>query len=37
MGSRGVLQAPFCAGLLYDHIEKGTPILQEININRFKY
>ena len=37
MGSRGVLQAPFCAGLLYDHIEKGTPIPQEININRFKY
>jgi glycine/D-amino acid oxidase-like deaminating enzyme len=21
MGSRGVLQAPFCAGILYDHIE----------------
>ena len=36
MGSRGVLQAPFCAGLLYDHIEKGTPIFQEVNLNRFK-
>ena len=37
MGSRGVLQAPFCAGLLYDHIEEGTPIPLEINVNRFKY
>ena len=37
MGSRGVLQAPFCAGLLYDHIENGTPIPQEINLNRFKH
>ena len=37
MGSRGVLQAPFCAGLLYDHIEKEIPIPHEININRFKY
>jgi glycine/D-amino acid oxidase-like deaminating enzyme len=37
MGSRGVLQAPFCAGTLYDHIENGTPIPQETNINRFKY
>lgn len=37
MGSRGVLQAPFCAGLLYDHIENGVPIPQEININRFKH
>jgi len=36
MGSRGVLQAPFCAELLYDHIEKGTPIPQEISLNRFK-
>ncbi len=36
MGSRGVLQAPFCAGLLYDHIEKGSTIPHEININRFK-
>ena len=37
LGSRGVLQAPFCAGLLYDHIENGTPIPREININRFKH
>ena len=37
MGSRGVLQAPFSAGLLYDHIENGTPIPQEINLNRFKH
>jgi glycine/D-amino acid oxidase-like deaminating enzyme len=37
MGSRGVLQAPFCAGLLYDHIEKGTPISKDINLNRFKH
>ena len=37
MGSRGVLQAPFCAGILFDHIENGTPIPQETNINRFKY
>jgi len=37
MGSRGVLQAPFCAGLLYDHIENGTPIPHETNINRFKH
>lgn len=36
MGSRGVLQAPFCAELLYDYIENGTLIPQEININRFK-
>ena len=37
MGSRGVLQAPFCTGLLCDHIEKGIPIPHEININRFEY
>ena len=37
MGSRGVLQAPFCAGILLNHVEKGTPIPQEININRFKH
>lgn len=37
MGSRGVIQAPFCSGMLFNHIEKGTPIPQEININRFKY
>jgi len=36
MGSRGVLQAPFSAGLLYDHMEKGTPIPPEIDLNRFK-
>ena len=35
MGSRGVLQAPFCAGLLYDSIEKGTPIPNEISLQRF--
>lgn len=37
MGSRGVLQAPFCAELLYEYIEKGTPIPLEINLNRYKY
>lgn len=37
MGSRGVLQGPFCTGLLCDHIEKGIPIPHEININRFEY
>ena len=37
LGSRGVLQAPFCAELLYDHIENGTLIPKEININRFKH
>ena len=37
MGSRGVIQAPFCSGMLLNHIENGTPIPQEININRFKF
>ena len=37
MGSRGVLQAPFCAELLYEYIEKGTPIPLEINLNRYKH
>lgn len=36
MGSRGVLQAPFCARSLYDYIEKGTPIPSEISLHRFK-
>ena len=37
MGSRGVLQAPFCAEFLYEYIEKGTPIPLEIDLNRYKY
>ena len=36
MGSRGVLQAPFCARYLYDYIEKGSPIPSEISLHRFK-
>ena len=36
MGSRGVLQAPFCARSIYDFIEKGTPIPSEISLQRFK-
>lgn len=35
MGSRGVLQAPFCARLLYEYIEKETPIPNEISLHRF--
>ena len=36
MGSRGVLQALFAIDLLYDYIEKGTPIPSEISLHRFK-
>ena len=36
MGSRGVLQAPFCARSLYEYVEKGTPIPYEISLHRFK-
>ncbi len=31
MGSRGVLQASFCARSLYDYVQKGTPIPSEIS------
>tara|TARA_B100000941_G_C28384740_1_gene489358 strand:- start:532 stop:765 length:234 start_codon:yes stop_codon:yes gene_type:complete len=36
MGSRGVLQAPFCARSLYEYVEKGTPIPSEISLHRIK-
>ncbi len=35
LGSRGVLIAPTVAKQLYDCIEEGVPLTQEINVNRF--
>lgn len=35
LGSRGVMMAPYLAGLLFDHITKQTPLDREINIERF--
>ena len=36
LGSRGVLIAPTLSHWLYKHIYKGSPILREAHINRFK-
>ncbi|MBT8254227.1 MAG: FAD-dependent oxidoreductase, partial [Bacteroidia bacterium] len=35
LGSRGVLIAPFAAGILFDHLENETPLPEEIDISRF--
>lgn len=35
LGTRGVLIAPYVAPLLYKHLEHGTPLPDEISIERF--
>ena len=35
LGTRGIMAGPFLAKQLVDHLEKGEPILPEIDINRF--
>ena len=35
LGSRGVLIAPFAASQLWEYIEKGNPLLPEMDISRF--
>ena len=37
LGTRGVMIAPSVAKELYNYIEKGIPLNNEININRFNY
>lgn len=36
LGTRGVMLAPSMAKLLFNHIESGTPIPEEVNLNRFR-
>ena len=35
LGSRGVLIAPYAAQILFDHLENGKDIPEEMNISRF--
>ncbi len=35
MGTRGVMNAPYAAKALYDHIENNKPLETEMDINRF--